>query len=233
MSADVLDVLRAADPAASMPQTTTEDREQLRQAIVASSTDEPEQARRRRPRRRILLAAIVAGVILLLCGTAVYAAVYSAKVVLPPLAPAPTPAADTLMTARQVHAEYRLWTHRIELPPGVKWHREPRLPKGGKGSGDTYGGNWGAMDAIEWAWCAWSREWIAAAKVQDEVRIASAAAAMDRLRSAMPEWHEGMTENQGGYGDDTLEGYDVAIADAKRGDLSGLRYFAGWFGGQE
>jgi len=228
MSADVLDVLRAADPAASMPQTTTEDREQLRQAIVASSLDGPEPARPRRSRRRVLLAAIVAGAILLLGGTAVYAA----KVMLRPLDPPPTPAADTLMTARQVRAEYRLWTHKIELPPGVKWRGE-RLGKGGEGSGDMYGGNTGAMDAIEWAMCAWSGEWIAAAKAQDEVRIASAAAAIDRLRSAMPAWHEGMSENQGGWDSASLESFDAAIADAKRGDFGGLQQIARWFGRQE
>jgi hypothetical protein len=225
MNADALDRLRAADPAASLPEEDAERREQLRRAIVLSSTDGPERAGTRRPRRRVLLAAIVAGAILLLCGTAVYAA----KVVLPPLKPLkppPMPAADTLMTAGQVHAEYRLWTHKIALPPGVKWRRE-RLPKGPGGYGDTYGGNTGTLDAIEWALSAWSREWIGAAKAQDEVRIAAAAAAMERLSFAIPEWHEGMTENQGGWDSSSIESLKADIAAAKQGDLRGLQQFAG------
>jgi hypothetical protein len=226
MSADVLELLHAADPATGMPETTTDDRERLRRAIIAGPLDEPERPRRRR--RRVLLAAIVAGAILLLCGTAVYAT----KVVLPPPDPPPTPAVDTLMTAWQVRAEYRLWTHRIALPPGVQWRRE-RLGKGGDGSGDMYGGNTGVMDAITWACCAWSREWIAAAKVQDEVRVAAAAAALERLVTAMPLWHEGMTENQGGWDSTSIESFDAAIEDAKRGDLTGLQQIAGWFGGPD
>jgi hypothetical protein len=221
MNADVLDLLRAADPAEDMPETVAVDRERLRKSIIASSAEELRRGWLRRPRRRVLLAAIVVGTIVLLGVTAVYAAKVIAPP-LPPLAPPATPDPGTLMTARQVHAEYRLWTHKIELPPGVKWRRE-RLGKGGQGSGDTYGGNAGAMDAITWAWCAWGREWIAAAKVHDEVRIAAAANALERLRSAMPEWHEGMSENQGGWDSGELWVFDVAIADAKRGDLETLR----------
>jgi hypothetical protein len=169
----------------------------------------------------------VAGVTLLLCGTAVYAT----KVVLAPLEPLdppPTPAADTLMTARQVRAEYRLWTHKIALPPGVTWPRE-RLPKGPGGYGDRYGGNTGTLDALEWALCAWSREWIAAHKAQDEVRSSAAAAAMERVCSVIPEWHEGMTENQGGWESGSIEAVAAAIAAAKQGDVSGLREFAAWY----
>jgi hypothetical protein len=227
MSADALGSLRAADPAALLPAEDADRREQLRRAIVSGSAEEPERARPRRPRPRVLLAAIVAGVILLLCGTAVYAA----KVVLPPLqplAPPPTPAVDTLMTARQVRAEYRLWTRKIALPAGVTWPRE-RLPKSPDGYGDTYGGNTGTLDAMEFALCAWSREWIAAANAQDEVRIAAAAAAMERIHSVIPEWHEGMSENQGGWESGSIEAVAAAIAAARQGDLSGLQEFAAWY----
>jgi hypothetical protein len=221
MNADVLGLLHAADPAEDMPDTAADDRERLRRTIIASPADGPKRGWLPRPRRRLLLAVIVVGAIVLLGVTAVYAARVIAPP-LPPLAPPPTPDPGTLMTARQVHAEYRLWTHKIELPPGVKWRRE-QLGKGGEGSGDTYGGNTGVMDAITWAWCAWGREWIAAAKAHDEVRVAAAANALDRLRSVMPEWHEGMTENQGGWDSGELWVFDVAIADAKQGDLETLR----------
>ena len=220
MNADVLDLLRAADPAEDMPATAAADRERLRQTILANSADGPKRGWLRRPRRPVVLAAMAIGALLLLCGTVVYAG--RAVVTQPPLDPAPTPDPGTLMTARQVHAEYRLWTHKIELPPGVKWRRE-QLPTSSDGNGDTYGGNTGVMDAITWAWCAWGREWIAAAKAHDEARIAAAANALDHLRSVMPEWHEGMTENQGGWDSGELWVFDVAIADAKRGDLETLR----------
>jgi hypothetical protein len=226
MNADAFDLLRASDPADTMPETPDDYRERLRKTIISSPTDEPERAQHTRPRRRIALAAIVIGALLLLCGTAVYAG--RSMVTQPPLDPAPTPSPDALLTARQVRAEYRLWTHKIALPDGAKWPRE-QLGKGGEGPGDTYGGNTGVMDAITWAVCAWSREWVAAADAQDEVRIAAAAEALERIVNVMPEWHEGMTENQGGWDSTAIDSFKGAVAAGKQGDLTGVRQFAGWF----
>lgn len=213
MNADVLDRLRADDPAASLPEEDAEQRERLRRAIVASSIDSLGQAPRGHPQRRILVAAAVGGAVILLGGTAVYAATVV-------LAPPPTPPRDATLTAAQVRAQYRLWTHKLQLPPGVKWRRE-NLPEG-----ELWGGNTGAMDAIQWAMAAWSREWIAAAEVHDGQRIAAAGTALARLRAAMPAWHEGETENQGGWDSSVFAVFDAVVADAQRGDFEGLRRFA-------
>jgi hypothetical protein len=227
MTADLLDALRAADPAADLPDTPAADRERLRRAVIAGETRSSGQGLRR-SRYGLVLAAALAAAALLLGGTVVYAT----RAVPPPIAPAPTPTVDTLMTAKQVRAEYRLWTQKLPLPQGVQWRKE-RLGHGGEGSGDMYGGNTGVMDAITWAICAWSREWVAAADAEDEVRIGAAAEALERIVNVMPEWHEGMSENQGGWDSAAIDSFKGAVEAAKQGDLTGVRQFAGWFEDEE
>ena len=52
---------------------------------------------------------------------------------------------------------------------------------------------------------------------------------MDRVRSALPERHDALLENQGGWDSGSIEAVAAAIAAAKQGDLSGRREFAAWY----
>ena len=82
MSIDVLDRLRAADPAAGMREPDEDDRERLRRAIVATPLPPKPAPWWRRLRGRSLVA-LVAGAVLLGGGT-VYAGVYVADVLIGP-----------------------------------------------------------------------------------------------------------------------------------------------------
>ena len=76
MNPDAFDVLRAADPAVTMPHPTPDEDERLRRAIVSTPPDAQKPPARRRSRRRIALFASLAGAVILLGGTGVYAANY-------------------------------------------------------------------------------------------------------------------------------------------------------------
>ena len=77
MATDALERLRAADPAAGMPEPDADERERLRRVIVATPLD-PRAARRRPRLRGRTLAVLVAGAVLL-GGGAVYAGGYVAN----------------------------------------------------------------------------------------------------------------------------------------------------------
>lgn len=79
MATDVLERLRAADPAAAMPESDADERERLRRAIVATPLD-PRTARRWPRLRGRTLAVLVAGAVLLGGGTT-----YAARVILTPV----------------------------------------------------------------------------------------------------------------------------------------------------
>ena len=81
MATDVLERLRAVDPAAAMPEPDADERERLRRAIVATPL-EPRAARRWPRLRGRTLAVLVAGAVLL-GGGAVYAGGYVANVFTP------------------------------------------------------------------------------------------------------------------------------------------------------
>ena len=81
MATDVLERLRAADPAAAMPEPDADERERLRRAIVATPLD-PHEARRWPRLRGRTLVVLVAGAVLL-GGGAVYASGYVGGVFTP------------------------------------------------------------------------------------------------------------------------------------------------------
>ena len=56
---------------------------------------------------------------------------------------------------------------------------------------------------------------------------------MERLSSVIPEWHEGMTENQGGWDRSDIESLKAAIYDATQGNVKWLQIYAGWYDGRE
>jgi hypothetical protein len=218
MNPDSFDILRAADPAATMPEPTPEEHERLRQAIIASPPEPQNPYARRRSRRRIALFATVAGTVILLGGTGVYAASYF----LDPISKGPNPP----MSAAQWRAEYEKWTHQIPLPPGEHWRgfRDPDNASTSIGAGH--------MDAVFEAMGHWTREWMAAAKAGDAGRVAAAESWVARLRATIPTITDEDTAQALGsaYGTEAMAGQDqtgsdamdTAIAKAKAGDFDQL-----------
>lgn len=208
MSADVLDLLRATDPAASMPETAPDDRERLRRTIVAT----PLASRRRLPRRhgrpRGVLVASIAGGLILISGGGVYAA----TVLLPPLPKGPQPS----INAQQWRDEFNAWKHKIPLPTGAHW-RGIHIPAN---TGSNVGA--GAQDALYQAMGWWSFEWIAATKAGDAPRAAVAEGWVTRL------WALVLVDDSG---DQSIPGTDsdskafgnATIAEAKAGHFDQLR----------
>ena len=219
MNADILDTLRAADPAQDMPETEADDREQLRRAIVATPVDPRRRPRRERTRRRLVTVVAVGGALIILCGGAVYAT----TVMLPAIPESPVP---VFRTYEQVRGDYYAWTKKIPLPPGVKW------PKFGmRRRNSTYGEAQGAIDAQQIATGLWARECIAAIKAGNAQRAATAIDWLANFRDNMPN-HKGLSENQAGYNQNDIDSLSTAIAAAKEGKYEGkldsLSYFAEW-----
>ena len=208
MNADVLDLLRAADPAANMPETTTDERERLRRAIVATPLDSRRRPSRRHARPRLVLVAGIAGGLILMGGGGVYAA----TVLLPALPKGPQPDAN----AKHWRDEFNAWTHKIPLPPGAHW-RGIGIPAN---TGSYVGA--GAQDALYQAMGWWSFEWIAATKAGDAPRAAVAEGWVTRL------WALVLVDNSG---DQSIPGTDIdskaygdaTIAEAKAGHFGRLR----------
>ena len=215
MNPDAFDVLRAADPAATMPRLTPEEHDQIRRAIVATPPDAQKPPARRRSRRRIALFASLAGAVILLGGTGVYAANYF----LDPITKGPHPPTS----AEQQKADYEKWTQQIPLPAGAHWRSVP----------DDVQGFPGHLDVVFEAMGHWTREWMAAAKAGDAGRVATAESWVDRLRATIPTITEEDTAKafRTVYGTESLTGLDEggagylddAIAKAKAGDFDQLK----------
>ncbi len=215
MSADILNLLAAIDPAATMPEATPDDDKRLLASVFAA---QPRTRPLQTPHWSKLRWIALAGAALLLVGGATaYAAEYGL-----PLLPASD---DSVVTWEQVRDEYNEWTKRIELPAGVSWHEFER-PWDDASTGG-YAAAWGAMDAIEQAIGRWAQEWIAAAKDRDPQRAAAAEAWLGRLRAAMQPIGEGHSENEAGYDQSILDELDAAIAAAREGRLVPLSAFTG------
>ena len=211
MSADVLDLLRAADPAANMPETTTDEREQLRRAMVATPLDPRRRLPRRHGRPRVILVASIAGGLILMGGGGVYAA----TVLLEPLPKGPQPP----INVGQWRNEFNAWKHKIPLPPGAHW-RGIRIPA----NTGSYRGA-GAQDAVYQAMGWWIFEWIAANKAGDAPRATVAEGWVTRL------WALVLVNTSG---DQSIPGTDIdskaygdaAFAEAKAGHFGMLRRWA-------
>ena len=219
MSPDILNRLRDADPAANMPETTADDREQLRRAIIATPLDNQDRPARQRPRHRVALFATVGGAVILLGGTGVYAATY----LLDPVAKGPM----APLSAEQQRADYETWTHEISLPPGAEW-RAFRSPHDASTSHLP-----SHLDVVFEAMGHWTRAWIAATEAGDAPGADGAEAWVDRLRATVPTITDEDTAKAYGspYGTESLMGVDEngadylddAIAEAKAGDFDKLR----------
>jgi hypothetical protein len=220
MNPDAFRILRAADPAADMPEPSPEEHERLRRTIIATQPD-AKQPPARRSRRRIALFASVAGAVILLGGTGVYAA----NLFLDPIDKGPNPP----MSAEQWKAEYEKWTHRLPLPAGTHWRgfRDPDNASTSVGAGH--------LDAVFEAMGHWTREWMAAYAAGDAGRVATAEAWVGRLRATIPTITDEDTAKayRTVYGTESMAGIDKggadnlddAIAKAKAGDFDVLKRF--------
>jgi hypothetical protein len=196
MPADLLDVLRASDPAAALPRDEAA-RERLRRAVL--STPVPGDGVHPSRRRRLVVVACalaLAGLV----AAAGWAAVAS-------MLTGPDPARSEFRDAQEL----------VTLPAGARWV-EPQLP-----ADALYGRYAGLIAALGQATCAWFREWDAADRAGDRGREAAAARSVDRIRGLMPLHRPGDPEEAGGYDAASLAFFDRIVAAARAGRTSGLR----------
>jgi hypothetical protein len=226
MSADVLRLLSQADPVASIPDADPVRREDLRRSILstAAGADVSRLVPRGPARRRVAILLVVA----LVAVASACATVAATRLLRPSpahfgTAPA-MPVRHPLLTLRQARTQYRIWQHKLALPPGATWDRivVPRRLRD-----DTWEGNAGVLMAFNQAIGKWCSEWVAAEAAHDDARASAAAGALTRLTEIMPVWREGMSENDGAYDQSTVDQLRGAITSAEAGDLGGIRGFTG------
>ena len=226
MSADVLRLLRDADPAATMPADDPGAREGLRRSIVSSATSDASGAQVPSPRagsgRRVAILLVALAVVV----ASACASVAATKLLQPSpahfgTAPA-MPVRHPLLTLKQARTQYRVWQRKLVLPPGATWDPivVPRSMRD-----DMWGGNAGVLMAFDQAIGKWCAEWLAAGAAHDGARAAAAAGALTRLAEIMPIWREGMSENDGAYDQSTVDQLRGAITNGEAGDLGGIRGF--------
>ena len=186
---DVLELVRAQDPARTLPPAPEAEREALRQRVLAT----PVRSTRRRRFRplAVAVAALVAALALATAGWGVYETVFQ--------------------TADDVRADFATQTAGIPLPPGGQW-QEPDL------EGGLYVGPAARMMALFQATCAWYEEWDAAYRADDGPRMTAASDGFERVRALMPLHPEGASEDVGGYDAASLALYDATIREQRRGD---------------
>jgi Sigma-70 region 2 len=185
MSADPIDVLRAADPAADAqltPQRTAALLDDILDGATATG-DRPTNARRTpRHRRR---AGLLVAVLTLAAATAslAVAGVFSGS-----------------QTATEVRADYRRAIEQIPLPPGT-----PPPPASFDDDALYAGQQAGYLTALSTADCAWWMEWRAAFRVGDHARQAAALRGQAKVLKLMPLAMSGQSESVGGFTDSVFE----------------------------
>jgi hypothetical protein len=197
MPADVLDLLRAADPASLQG----EDRV-IRERVRAAALATPVRSSRRRLTNRgrlVLVAATLAAALVALGGWTLYSS----------LVTGPESALD----------EFHAAQGKLTLPPGETW-TEPSYP-----ADALYGRYMGLITALDQATCAWFSEWGAAASAGDRDRVATAEAAVARIRGLMPGHEQGAPEEGGGYDAASLAHFDGLVRRGQAGHLGGVRQY--------
>jgi len=197
MPADVLDLLRAADPASAQAEDPVV-RERARAAVLAT----PVRPARRRVTTRgrlVLVAAALAAALVAFGGWTLYSS----------LVTGPESALD----------EFHATQAKLTLPPGATW-TEPTYP-----ADALYGRYMGLITALDQATCAWFSEWDSAASAGDRDRVDAAEAAVARIRGLMPAHEDGAPEEAGGYDIASLAHFDGLIRRAQAGRLGGVRQY--------
>jgi hypothetical protein len=174
-----VELLRAHDPARSLPALTAHERDRLRAQILSA-------APRKRPARRRLVVALAVGLAALLfaaTGWAIHERLFQ--------------------TSADVRSDFATVTTRIPLPPGALW-KTPNLDDKG-----LYAGTRSAeVLAYLQATCAWFSYWDDAHKANATARMHSAVAGFAGIRSTMPFHPDGASEDVGGFDKGTLAFYD-------------------------
>jgi len=187
---DVLELVRAHDPAGTLPPAPDAEREALRLRVLATPV---RTARRRRARPlAVAFAALVSALALATAGWGVYETVFQ--------------------TADDVRSDFTVESAKIPLPPGAHW-QEPSLDEQG-----LYVGPAAKMFALWQATCIWFEEWDAAYRSGDEPGMAAAAVGFERVRALMPLHPEGASEDVGGYDAASLAHYDRILREQRRGE---------------
>ena len=204
MSADILDRLAAADPAADMPIL-----QPARRMSACCAGSSPRRWTRAAPRLADedthRLVALLGAALLFVGGAAAYGTEYG----LPPLATSDDLDGDA--GSRPVTSTTS-GRRRPSCPPDMSWHEFERPWDDVTSAMEPAMGR----DAVEQAIGRWAQEWIAAAKDRDPQRAAAAQAWLRRLRAAMQPIREGTSENGAGR-TNILDDLDAAIAAASRG----------------
>jgi hypothetical protein len=186
-----LGLLRAQDPARSLPALPADTTDRLRTQIVAVSP-------RKRPARRRLVVALAVGAATLLfaaTGWAVHQGFFQ--------------------TAADVRSDFATVTKNITLPPGAVW-KTPNLDEQG-----VYPGKRAAeVLAYLQATCAWLSYWDDAHKTDATARMRSAVAGFVLVRAAMPFHPDGASEDVSGFDQGTLALYDRVIARQRANDAT-------------
>jgi hypothetical protein len=181
-----IELLRAQDPARSLPVLPVDARDRLRAQIVGTSP-------RRRPARRRFVVALAIGAAALLfaaTGWAIHERFFQ--------------------TSADVRSDFATVTANIALPPGAVW-KTPNLDDQG-----LYAGTRAAeVLAYLQATCAWFSYWDEAHKAGATARMGSAVAGFVLVRTTMPLHPDGATEDVGGFDKGTLALYDRVIAEQR------------------
>jgi hypothetical protein len=186
-----LELLRAQDPAHTLPALPVHARERLLAQIVAGSP-------RKRPARRRLVVALAVGAAALLFAATGWAI-----------------RQGFFQTAADVRSDFATVTTNIALPSGAVW-KTPNLDEQG-----LYAGTRAAeVLAYLQATCAWLSYWDEAHKTGATARMRSAVAGFVLVRAAMPFHADGASEDVGGFDQGTLTLYDRVIAQQRANDAT-------------
>lgn len=206
MNDHVIETLRAADPARSMPAESVAAREATRDSILASRGQTAQQVRalpapRSSRARRLAVVALAAALIVVVIPTAAWAyfSYFGDK--------------------QTVLDEYQAAQKQMPLPAGATWN-EPDLP-----ADSLYGSRFGFIAAWAQSTDAWLSEWVAAHEAGDTAREQDAVAAVDRQISLMPLHKDGDPEEAGGFVKESVTFFQGLVARAKAGDFSGVEEY--------
>jgi hypothetical protein len=182
-----LDVLRAQDPARTIPPADPQRREALRAAIVSTSLKAP--ASRLRVRPVVVAGAAVLALLFAAAAWAVYTEVFQ--------------------TASQVRGDFAVESARIPLPPGSSWNALSLDEQA------LYAGPAAKMYALAQATCSWFAYWDDGHRQGDRRKMSAAQAGFAGVRVMMPIHQPGSSEDTGGYDAGSLAFLDRIARDQR------------------
>ena len=127
------------------------------------------------------------------------------------------------IAASDAAAEYAATLRSLGLPQSAPWRDWPGAEALRTDALYDKGDGWRA--AAEYAWTAWWREWVAAARAGDDARVAAAAAASARLHDLLAAGYppDPDAEQWSGVDAHTLRTFEELDRRARRGDLQGIK----------